>query len=200
MPPTRRPIFVVDDDEAVRGALSSLFDAEGYEPHEFDSAEAFLASGMETSFGCAIIDIQMPGMSGLDLQQELIRRGAAVPVIVLTSHGDVAKAVRALKAGAVDFIEKPFNVGALLTAVREALERPGGKISPAEFDERRATLTNRECEVMDLVVAGHPNKVVAAKLGISVRTAEVHRAKVMEKMGCNNLSALIHLALARTGA
>jgi FixJ family two-component response regulator len=199
MPATRRGVLIVDDDEAIRDSLAALLESEGYIPETFESAERFLARHPEDFPGCAIIDIRMPGMSGLELQAELRRRKATIPVIVLTSHGDVSTAVAALKAGAVDFIEKPFNVPALLAAVQVGLSRQDERqrhgAERRAFETKLAHLTTREREVMDLVAAGDPNKVVAAKLGISVRTAEVHRAKVMEKMQCGNLSALIHLLL-----
>ncbi len=198
---SKSSIFIVDDDEAICDALSGLFESEGFDAQSFASAEAFLAAGNENAPGCAIVDIQMPGMSGLDLQKELVRRGATIPVIVLTSHGDVTTAVTALKGGAIDFIEKPFKVEALMASVTEALSRQSrhdrAKAERAEIAARLSRLTAREREVLDLVVAGDPNKVVAAKLGISVRTAETHRAKVMDKMECANLPALIHLMLLR---
>lgn len=192
-------ISVVDDDEAICDALTGLLESEGYATRAFGSAESFLANLADVRPDCLIVDIKMPGMTGLELQAELVRRGVQFPLIVLTSYGDVTTAVTALKAGAVDFIEKPFNVTRLLGTVAEALTRQQrNQRSVAErraFQARLELLTTREREVMDLVVGGDPNKVVAAKLGISVRTAEVHRAKVMEKMDCANLSALIHLLL-----
>lgn len=192
-------VAVIDDDEAICDSLAGLLESEGYRAETFLSAESFLVHHFAAAPGCAIVDIKMPGMSGLELQRELVKRGSSIPVVMLTSHGDVATAVTALKAGAVDFIEKPFNVAALLGTVGEALRRNDRdtriEAEHAAFQCQLAQLTVREREVMDLVAAGDPNKVVAAKLGISVRTAEVHRAKVMEKMGCTNLSALIHLLL-----
>jgi FixJ family two-component response regulator len=192
-------VFVVDDDEAVRDALCEVLSAEGFAVCAFASAEDFLAAGVEHQSGCLLVDIHMPGLDGLALQQDLVRRGVPLPVVVITGQGDVPKAVRALKAGAVDFIEKPFDIGQLLAAVREALDRAGRdrrhRGDRAQVEARLASLTPREREVMDLVVAGHPNKVVAARLGISSRTVENHRAKVMEKMDCATLSALIHLVL-----
>jgi FixJ family two-component response regulator len=192
-------VVIVDDDEAVRDGLCELLHAEGLRARSFDSAETFLASGEAQDFGCLIVDIHMPGLTGLALQQDLIGRGIALPTIVITGQGDVPKAVAALKAGAIDFIEKPFNIEALLKAVREGLNRESViRRSKGEREETRtrlAQLTPREREVMDLMVAGQPNKVIGAKLGISVRTVENHRAKVMEKMRCDHLSSLIHLIL-----
>jgi len=197
--PDKAAIFVIDDDEAVRGAVSGLLEAQGYEVTAFPTAESFLAAKLDHQHGCAVVDIQMPGMSGLELQAELVGRKSALPLVFLTSHGDIGKAVTALKAGAVDFIEKPFRIDDLLRAVDEALRRArksqGLSTASHDFVARRTSLTPREREVMDCMVDGAPNKQVAAKLGISVRTAEVHRAKVLEKMGCNSLSALIHLVL-----
>jgi FixJ family two-component response regulator len=192
-------VFIVDDDEAVRESLTVLVQAEGLRAQAFPSAEAFLAGGAETASGCLIVDIHMPGLTGLELQAELIRRHIGLPVIVITGQGDVPKAVAALKAGAVDFLEKPYNVEALLRVVREALDRAGrlDRLDAAlrDIDARRGLLSPREREVMALMVAGHPNKVIGTTLGISPRTVENHRASVMEKMQCDNLSALIHLIL-----
>lgn len=192
-------VFIVDDDEAVRDGLCELLSAEGMQTRPFESAEAFLAAKVEHDSGCLIADIHMPGLTGLALQQDLARRGIPLPVIVITGQGDVPKAVAALKAGAVDFIEKPFNVAALLKAIREALNREDHLRRTLHRSQETqaclAHLTAREREVMDLMVAGHPNKVIGARLGISTRTVENHRAKVMEKMQCDNLSSLIHLIL-----
>jgi len=199
MPPAEPSIFIVDDDEAVRDALCELFVSEGMGAQAFDSAEAFFAAGLATARGCLVLDIHMPGQTGLELQAELKRQGAAIPIIIITGQGDVPKARSAFKVGAVDFIEKPFDPAALVRTVREALETEGRlRLAIAEIEEKRARishLSTREREVMDLVVAGHPNKVIATKLGLSVRTVENHRAKVMEKTKCSNLSALVSMAL-----
>lgn len=196
-------VFIVDDDEAVRDGLCELFLSEGLRAEAFPSAEAFLESGAAGGGGCLLADIHMPGLSGLALQQELCRRGILLPTIVITGQGDVPKAVAALKAGACDFIEKPFDVAALITAVREAVDR-GGRARRSQEDRqdvacRLRSLTPREREVMDLMVAGHSNKVIGARLDISPRTVENHRAKVMEKMRCAHLPALIHLVLDGAG-
>jgi RNA polymerase sigma factor (sigma-70 family) len=188
-------VFVVDDDEAVRDGLCELFAAEGMAARAFASAEEFLAAGASDQPGCVVLDLQMPGMTGIELQSELVRRGATVPVIVITGQGDVPKAVATLKAGALDFIEKPFEPAALLQAVGQALDREGRARRLAEeqrdAEARLATLSPRERQVLDLVVAGHSNKAIGAKLGISVRTVENHRAKLMDKMQCANVSSLI---------
>jgi FixJ family two-component response regulator len=188
-------VFVVDDDEAVRDGLCELFAAEGIPVRAFASAEEFVTAGVSDHPGCVILDIQMPGMTGIELQSELVRQGATIPIIVITGQGDVPKAVATLKAGAVDFIEKPFDPAALLQAVGQALDREGRarRLSEEqrETEVRLATLSPRERQVLDLVVAGHSNKAIGAKLGISVRTVENHRAKLMDKMECANVSSLI---------
>jgi len=192
-------VTIIDDDEAMRESLATLLAAEGLKTRSFDSADAFLQAGGDRDGGCLILDIQMPGMTGLDLQAELLRRGAGLPVVMITGQGDVPKAVAALKAGAVDFLEKPYSVDKLLKAVREALDREGrlrrSDRERSEVESRLAQLSRREREVMDLMVRGHPNKLIASALGISARTVENHRAKVMEKMECESLPALIHLTL-----
>lgn len=193
-------IYIVDDDQAVRDGLTALLTVKGYALKTFDSAESFLAGLAPDAVGCALLDVRMPGMSGLDLQRELKRRGVRLPVIIITGHGDVPLAVSALKAGAVDFLEKPFDSDALLASIDEALRRgisvrPGSAFDKATVAARVAQLTPREREVMDLVVAGHPNKVVADRLGIAVRTVEIHRARVMEKTEARNLSELIRMAI-----
>ena len=191
-------VYIVDDDPAVRDGLRALLTVSGYTLETFESAESFLAAIDRNTTGCAVLDIRMPGMSGLDLQRELKRRGIALPVIIITGHGDVPLAVAALKAGAVDFIEKPFDSDALIGSIEEAFRRGAALASTFDRDTvaaRVAQLTPREREVMDLVVAGHPNKVVADRLGIAVRTVEIHRARVMEKAGARNLSELIRMAI-----
>ncbi|TWB54521.1 response regulator transcription factor [Nitrospirillum viridazoti] len=202
MPQPELTLAIVDDDEAVRDALSALFQAEGYPVATYPSAIGFLEAGADSVPGCVIADINMPGMTGLELQAELARRSCPLPMIILTGQGDVPKAVTALKAGAVDFIEKPFAIDALVRAVETAMARFGHTLRhQAEFQaaqSRLETLSTREREVMDLLVAGHPNKVIAWTLGISARTVENHRARVMEKTGCDNVPALIHLSMAAT--
>jgi FixJ family two-component response regulator len=192
-------ITIIDDDEAMRESLTTLLTAEGLKTRSFDSADAFLRAGGDREGGCLVLDIHMPGMTGLDLQAELRRRGAGLPVVMITGQGDVPQAVAALKAGAVDFLEKPYSVDSLLKAVREALDREGRlrrlDRERSEVESRLALLSKREREVMDLMVMGHPNKLIASTLGISARTVENHRAKVMEKMECESLPALIHLTL-----
>ena len=192
-------IFVIDDDEAVRRGLAALLGAKGYAVETFPTAEAFLARPLPEPPACILVDIRMPGMSGLELQGELKRRNAGLPVVVVTGHGDVAMAVTALKGGAVDFIEKPFDADAVLAAIGEGLRQATAAHAMAEdraaIAERVATLTAREREVMNLVVAGQPNKVIAFRLQIAVRTVEIHRARVMEKTGARNLSELVRIAI-----
>lgn len=196
-------VHVIDDDEAVRHSLAFLFESAGIPVRLYDSAMAFLAvvGGLRT--GCILTDVRMPDLDGLALQQKLIEMGVRLPVIVMTGHGDVPVAVQALKAGAADFIEKPFDDEALLAAVRTALETSRRmREREAEIEDiaaRLATLTPRERQVLDRLVAGQPNKTIAYDLGASPRTVEVHRARVMEKMGARSLSELVRMAL-RVGA
>ena len=187
-------VFIVDDDEAVRESLSVLLQSEGLRTQSFASAEAFLETDLGAVQGCLVVDIHMPGLTGLELQQTLKQRQIVLPTVVITGQGDVPKAVAALKAGAVDFLEKPYNVDALLKVVNAALDQEG-HARHREVRARLEQLSRREREVMDLMVSGHPNKAIGRKLGISTRTVENHRAKVMGKMRCDNLSALIHLML-----
>jgi two-component system response regulator FixJ len=192
----RASVFIVDDDPAVRAGLGALLEASGYAAEAFESAEDFLARPAPPAPGCVLVDVRMPGMSGLELQRELKRRAIALPVVVITGHGDIPMAVAALKAGAVDFLEKPFDSDALLAAVEQAVNRaaPQGE-TDADLAARLEQLTPRERQVMDLVVAGLPNKTIAFRLGIAVRTVEIHRARVMEKIGARNLAHLVRLAL-----
>lgn len=192
-------VHVIDDDEAVRHSLDFLFGSAGLAVRTYDSAESFLAVAAELRSGCVLTDVRMPGMDGLALQRRLRELGVRLPVIVMTGHGDVPIAVQALKAGAADFIEKPFDDEVLLTAVRAALEADRrAREREAEIEEiatRLASLTPRERQVLERLVAGQPNKTIAFDLGTSPRTVEVHRARVMEKMGARSLSELVRMAL-----
>ncbi|MGH8680758.1 MAG: response regulator transcription factor [Burkholderiales bacterium] len=194
-------VYVVDDEPAIRDSLALLLRSVGLASRTFPSAPAFLDGFDAGAPGCLVADVRMPGMSGLELQEALRARAAALPVIIITGHGDIAMAVRAMKAGAADFIEKPFNEQVLLDAVHRALaqQRPG-EAQPsavrAEIEARVAALTPREREVMLLVAEGRPNKVVATRLGLSTRTVEVHRAKAMEKMQARSLADLVRMAIA----
>jgi len=193
-------IFIVDDDKDVRISLQTLLESEGFVTEAFASAKIFLASDAPTRRGCLIADIRMPDMDGLALQEELVRRKAALPVIVVTGHGDVPLAVRAMKAGAVDFLEKPYDEAVLLAAVRRALaeaEEASARAAPIqEAGARLASLTEREHEVLDLLAAGKPNKIIAYELDISPRTVEIHRARVMEKMQAKSLAELVRMVVA----
>jgi FixJ family two-component response regulator len=188
-------VFVVDDDEAQRDSLVWLLESHKYKVGAFSRAEDFLAAWNETLAGCLVLDVRMPGMSGLELFEELCRRRSALPVIFITGHGDVPMAVEALKKGAADFIEKPFAaenmlrlIDDCLTHEREARIRRRGE---ADTARRLAQLTVREHEVLDLIIAGKLNKQIADILGISIKTVEVHRARVMEKMGASSLASLV---------
>jgi FixJ family two-component response regulator len=194
-------VFVVDDEPAIRDSLALLLRSVGLPTRTFDSAQAFLDAFQPVPNACLLADVRMPGMSGLELQETLRTRGLKVPVIVLTGHGDIAMAVRAMKAGAADFIEKPYNDQVLIDSVNRALaaSRSAQGSPPADragIEARIATLSPREREVMQFVIEGKPNKVIATRLGLSTRTVEVHRAKVMEKMQAASLAELVRMALA----
>jgi two-component system response regulator FixJ len=199
MPPERR-VYIVDDDEAVRDSLSVLLESKAYTVKSFGSAPEFLAAAASLPLGCLIIDIRMPEMDGLELQGHLIERTLNFPMIVITGHGDVPLAVRAMKAGAVDFIEKPFTAEAILVSLQAALARleTPNEEDPAvaAAEAKLALLSPREREVLAGLVAGLPNKSIAYDLAISPRTVEIHRARVMDKMGARSLSQLVRLALA----
>ncbi len=193
-------VFVVDDDEAVRDSLMALLDAVGLKAQAYGSAREFLDGYDSSQPGCLVLDVRMPGMSGLELQKKLAASQFRVPVIIITGHGDIPMAVEAMKAGAVDFIEKPFREDTLLDGIRRALAQcapaPRGEAASAEHNERIAQLTPREREVLERLVIGEPNKVIAFGLGISPRTVEIHRARVMAKMEARSLSQLVRMALA----
>ena len=192
-------VHIVDDDEAVRNSLRFLMRSVGLHGQAFDSAVNFLKTYDPRQPGCLLLDVRMPGMSGLDLQQELNRRGATIPVIFITGHGDVSMAVAAMQCGAFDFLQKPFRDQDLLDRVQRAMARDaesrGRLAARAEIKARLATLTPREAEVMRLVTSGKANKVVGAELGVSQRTVEIHRAHVMEKMRAGSLAELVRMAL-----
>jgi FixJ family two-component response regulator len=200
-----KQVFLVDDDAAVRDSLVLLLGIAGFKVRAFGSAVDFLDNFLPGQPGCLVTDIRMPGMDGLELQGELMRRNIDLPVIFITGHGDVAKAVQALKSGAHDFIEKPFEEEVLTDSIRQAFEEetssrgPRARRETAGVNARKAMLTPREAQVMDLVVEGHSNKSIAQKLGISARTVEIHRARVMDKMKARNLSDLVRMALSASG-
>ena len=197
--PMADSVFIVDDDPDIRDSLSLLLQASGYLTKSYESATALLASEAPESVGCLIVDVQMPEMDGITLQKELVARRSPLQVVVMTGHADIPIAVGAMKAGAVDFLEKPFDEPVLLDSVRRALDRAGAEGNHAKeargATTRLALLTDRERQVLDLIVAGKANKVIAHELSISPRTVEIHRARVMEKMEAGNLADLVRKAL-----
>ncbi|MFN4311179.1 MAG: response regulator FixJ [Ferrovibrio sp.] len=193
-------IFIVDDDDSVRESLAALLLAKGFEAVVFASAEAFLQGYRPPASGCAIVDMRMPGMDGISLLEHLRARSIMLPVIVVTGHGDVPLAVRAMKAGANDFIEKPYTNADILQAVNKTLQAaPAGLLPDVDVAEARtriASLTGRERDILQQLIIGNPNKVIAHQLSISPRTVEIHRANLMKKMDADSLSHLIRMALA----
>jgi RNA polymerase sigma factor (sigma-70 family) len=194
-------VFVVDDDPAVRESLTLLLEQEDLTIMAFESAEAFLAVCAAAPGRCCVVaDIRMPGMDGMQLQEELSRRGISLPLIFLTGHGDIPMSVRAIKAGAIDFLTKPITGQALVRSVREALGESDRLSQTAERNEsasaRMAALTEREREVMELAVQGMSNKEIARRLGISHRTVEIHKARVMHKTSAESLLELARIATA----
>jgi len=198
--PGERIVYVVDDDEAVRESLAALLQAKSYTVQTFALARDFLDATPTLRPGCLVADIRMPGMDGLELQQRLTERAFNFPLIVITGHGDVPLAVRAMKVGAVDFIEKPFAAEAILASIETALAQFAlsgeGDMLAAAAASRLALLSPREREVLQGLLAGLPNKSIAYDLAISPRTVEIHRARVMDKMGARSLSELIRMSLA----
>jgi two-component system response regulator FixJ len=190
-------VHIVDDDEAVRQSLAFLLSSAGLAVRVYESATAFLRGLGNVQGGCLITDVRMPDMTGIELVRRIRERACSLPAIVITGHGDVALAVEAMKAGARDFIEKPFDEEAILAAVRAALDRhgQGDDHDLAELTTRLASLSERERQVLDGLVAGQPNKVIARDLGISPRTVEVYRANLMTKMQAKSLSELIRMAI-----
>ena len=198
--PELRSVYVIDDDEAVRESISLLLESRAVPVQTFASAPEFLAVAPSVPPGCVLTDLRMPGMDGLELLERLQERNLRLPVIVMTGHGELPLAVRALKAGAIDFIEKPFPGVALFDAVESALqaidETRENDAAVRQIAERIASLTPREREVMDGIVRGKPNKIIAYELTIAQRTVENHRAEVMEKMHARSLSALVRMVIA----
>jgi two-component system response regulator FixJ len=189
-----RTVCVIDDDVDVRESLVLLVRRK-YRTLAFDSARAFLEAGISVKDSCALVDIRMPEMDGLQLQREIRRTMPGLPVIIMTGHGDVPMAVQAMKDGAVEFLEKPFEKTILMKALETAFLR--STTSDRAKQEPRNALTEREQEIFDLLIEGHQNKVVAHKLGISTRTVEVHRSRIMEKLNARNLADLVRHALSR---
>ena len=191
-----RTVYVLDDDPAVLRSLERLLSSANFEPITFDHPDTFLKAAKTFKTGCVLLDVRLPGISGLDVQAQLLKMRNDLPVIVVTGQGDVQTAVRAMKAGATDFLEKPYSDHALLQAIESAF----GKESHSDLDiadavQRVATLSPREREVLDGLLAGRPNKLIAFDLGISVRTVEVHRARMMERLGMRQLADVIRLGV-----
>jgi FixJ family two-component response regulator len=191
-------VYVVDDDAAMRESLAALVEAAGLAAVTFESGDAFLAACAPTWTGCVVLDIALPGRSGIAVQDALRRRGVALPVVFLTGHGDVPSAVRAMKAGALDFLQKPADSKALLAKIHSALALDAAQRADPDraalLRARYASLTEREREVMAFAVAGRPNKEIARALGISYRTVEIHRSRVLRKMGARTVLDLAEMA------
>ena len=192
-------VAVIDDDDAVRDSLGALLEAEGYEVDTYASGPTFLHALPDALPACALVDVRMPEMDGLELQRRLAVAAPALPVIIITGHGDIAMAVRAIKAGAVDFVEKPFTDRTILDGIAQALalreETLSREARRLDVDRRLDRLTAREREVFERLARGSSNKAVARELGISPRTVEVHRARVMEKLQAPSVSHLVRMAM-----
>jgi two-component system response regulator FixJ len=192
-------VFIVDDDEAVRSSLRLLLKSVGLVPAALGSAREFLDKYDPTQPGCLVLDVRMPEMSGLELQEKLNLQGAVIPVIFITGHGDVPMAVEAMRAGAYDFLQKPFRDQDLIDRIQRALQKDRASRTVLNerslLHERLESLTPREREVLTMVTAGKPNKTMAADLGVSQRTVEIHRARVMEKMGASSLAQLVRMVM-----
>jgi len=194
----RAVVFVIDDDLSMRGALEDLVSTVGLEVRAFATPQEFLQSKPTDTPGCLVLDVRLPGMSGLTFHKELAKEGLALPVIFITGHGDIPMSVRAMKAGAVEFLTKPFHDQELLDAIHAAIERDRERrreaVLVAELRERYATLTERERQIMTLVVVGRANKQIAAELNLSEMTVKVHRGQVMRKMHAGSLPELVRMA------
>ena len=198
MPDVPAVVFVIDDDPSMRGALEDLIGSVGLQVRPFASPRDFLQSQRPDAPGCLVLDVRLPGMSGLTFQKELAKLGVALPVIFITGHGDIPMSVRAMKAGAVEFLTKPFHDQELLDAIHAGIERDRERrreaVLVAELQERYATLTERERQIMTLVVVGRANKQIAAELNLSEMTVKVHRGQVMRKMHAGSLPELVRMA------
>jgi RNA polymerase sigma factor (sigma-70 family) len=195
----KQTVFIVDDDEAVRGALRLLMKSVGHDAKTFATGDEFLASCSSGISGCLILDIRMPGMSGLELQEKLHQQGVAIPIIFITGHGDVPMAVQAMKLGAMEFLQKPFREQDLVDLVNQALEKNENShklaLQRTEIEPLIAKLTPRERQIMDMIVQGKANKVIAIDLGVSQRTVETHRSRIMRKMQAKSLAELVQMAV-----
>jgi FixJ family two-component response regulator len=192
-------VFIVDDDEAVRDSLGLLLRSVGYRARCYGSAKDFLKAFDPRDYGCLVLDIRMPGMTGLELQKHLAEIGCNIPIVFITGHGDIPMAVEAVRQGAVDFLQKPFQdqelVDRIDDAMKQAAEQREGELERLEILDRIESLTAREKQVMGEVVLGKANKVIAGDLGVSQRTVEIHRARVMEKMQANSLAHLVRMVM-----
>jgi len=193
-------VHVVDDDEAIRHSVGFLLRKAGHRVETYASGTIFLKAVSRATTGCILLDVRMPDIDGLEVQKRLAETGIALPIIMLTGHGDVALAVRAIKAGALEFLEKPFERASLLDAIDQALAQSNrndrAQLAEAEAVVRLAALTPRERDVLDGMVLGRPNKLIASDLSIATRTVEVHRANLMEKLGARSLSDVLRIAFA----
>lgn len=200
-PQTASTVYIVDDDEAVRDSLRWLLEANNYRVKAFPSGESFLAEYDEKRPGVLIVDVRMPGMSGLELQEQLIARKSTMPIVFITGHGDVPMAVSTIKKGAIDFLEKPFDETDLREIVGRMFEQANERLSQAqaqrEHDAMLARLTAREQQVLERIVAGRLNKQIADDLGISIKTVEAHRANIMEKLQVTTVADLMKVALTK---
>ena len=200
---TRPTAYVVDDDEAIRTLWRWLMESNGIAVQTFSTAAEFIAAYKAGGLACLVLDVRLPGMSGLELQEYLKREGIEIPIVFVSGHGDVPTAVSAIKGGAVDFIQKPFGYREVLAIIQRAFERDAEirekRAKRSQVTDRVAALTEREREVMQRVIEGKLNKVIADELGISVKTVEFHRAKVMEKMGADSVAALVQLMMQYPG-
>jgi two-component system, LuxR family, response regulator FixJ len=199
MASTEATVFIVDDDEAVRDSLGLLLRSVGYRARCYGSAKDFLKAFDPRDYGCLVLDIRMPGMTGLELQKHLAEIGCNIPIVFITGHGDIPMAVEAVRQGAVDFLQKPFQdqelVDRINDAMKQAAQQREGELERLEILDRIESLTAREKQVMGQVVLGKANKVIAGDLGVSQRTVEIHRARVMEKMQANSLAHLVRMVM-----
>ena len=199
MPSTEPAVFIVDDDDAMRDALQVLMRSAGMKPQAYSGAEEFLENYAPEQAGCLLLDVRMPGMDGIELQEKLATKRIDIPIVFISGHGDIPIAVRAMQRGAVDFIAKPFREQIVLDTIRRAMQRDAQRrrqrADRAAVEGRLATLVPREREVLDLVVTGKRNKVIAAELGLSHKTIEYHRGKIMAKMQAESVAHLVRMVL-----
>ena len=198
MPSTEAVVYIVDDDSKVRRLIAHLLTLSGYRVDTFATANEFLEASCAAPVACLILDVQMPGLNGLELQEKLIARERLLPIVFITGYGDIPTSVKAMKAGAVDFLPKPFSEEALLSAVQAALARcrreATAKSELVEIEKLLHTLTAREAEVLAYIVSGRLNKQIGADLGIAEQTVKIHRARIMQKMQVQSVAELVHLA------